>query len=110
MGFRHPLSPYARQALQVVGAHLAAARRARRMPLAELAERVGVSQPTMRKVERGDPSVAIGTVFETAFILGVDLLGADARSMPDVLARERDRLALLPARVRERKEPVDDDF
>lgn len=110
MAFRHPLSPYARQGLAAVGAHLAAARRERRMPLAELAERVGVSQPTIRKVERGDPSVAAGTIFETAFILGVDLLGADPRTMPTVLARERDRLALLPARVRERAETVDDDF
>ena len=37
----------------------------------EVAERVGVSVPTIRKVESGDPTVAIGTVFEVASLLGI---------------------------------------
>ena len=78
------------------------------MRASELAERVGVSPATIRKVERGDPSVALGTAFEVAAILGVWLWHDD----PDRRACERDylsaRLSLLPETVRQVK--IDDDF
>jgi transcriptional regulator with XRE-family HTH domain len=104
---------YSRQALdaaQVLGLEIARARRERRLPIAELAERAGVSRITVRAVENGTPTVAVGTVFELATILGIDLFGADRSQLPELLARGRDRLALLPARVREPSTPVDDDF
>jgi hypothetical protein len=69
-----------------------------------------VSLPTLRNVERGTPTVAIGVVFELATLLGVELFGVDPVALPDVVSRGQDRLALLPARVREPREPVDDDF
>jgi hypothetical protein len=54
---------------------------------------------TLRKVERGEPSVAIGIVFEVAVLLGIDLLGT-----PDEVhartGRVQESLALLPQRVR----------
>lgn len=77
--------------------------------MAELAERIGVSRPTMAKIERGDPSVAIGTVFEAAAVLGVPLFeGDETRSRHG--AHKRVEVALLPARARRRKVVVDDDF
>lgn len=76
----------------------------------DLAERAGVSVPTIRKVEKGDPTVAIGTVFEMATLLGVPLFGTDRSGMSDLVERGRDRLALLPTRVREADRPVHDDF
>jgi len=69
-----------------------------------------VSLPTLRNVERGTPTVAIGVVLELATLLGVELFGVDPVALPDVVSRSQDRLALLPARVRESREPVDDDF
>ena len=69
-----------------------------------------MSLPTLRNVERGTPTVAIGVVFELATLLGVELFGVDPVALPDVVSRSQDRLALLPARVRESREPVDDDF
>lgn len=84
------------------------ARRERRWTLAELAERVGVSVVTMRKVERGDPSVALGTAFEAAALVGVPLFHHDParRSVEGEVVQSR--LAVLPATVRPRH--VDDDF
>ena len=84
------------------------ARRERRWTLAELAERVGVSAVTMRKVERGDPSVALGTAFEAAALVGVPLFHQDSarRSVEGEVVLSR--LAVLPATVRSRR--VDDDF
>lgn len=98
------------QASRILGLEIARARRDRRWPIAELAERAGVSAPTVRAVEAGAPSVAIGTVFELATILGVELFGVERSRLPELLARGRERLALLPSRVRASPGPVEDDF
>lgn len=97
-------------AVRVLGLEIARARRARRMTAQELGERAGVSCITVRAAEAGRPTVAIGTVFELATLVGVQLFGVDAAGMRDLVDRGRDRLALLPARVRQPTAPVDDDF
>ncbi len=108
MGFSMPFRPETIEAAALLGSRVAMARRERRWTLAELAERVGVSVVTIRKVERGDPSVALGTAFEAASLLGVTLFHPD----PLLRSAEREvvqaRLAVLPAAVRSSK--VDDDF
>ena len=75
----------------------------------ELAERVGVSVPTMRKVERGDPSVGLGIAFEAARLTGVPLFDQDPSRLSLERARVEDRLAVLPRLVRKPAE-IDDDF
>ena len=103
-----PLSRSTVEAARLLGRRIALARRERRWTVAELAERVGCSATTMGKVERGDPSVALGTVFEAAALVGVALFTDDTAA----LARESElveaRLAVLPQRVR--RHHVDDDF
>ncbi|MXZ30793.1 MAG: helix-turn-helix transcriptional regulator [Acidimicrobiia bacterium] len=102
------LSPVAGEALRLLGDRVRLARRQRRWTVEALAERVGVSPTTIRKVERGDATVAIGTAFEAAALVGVALFHDDAarRALEgDALAA---RLALLPAVVRPLK--IDDDF
>jgi transcriptional regulator with XRE-family HTH domain len=106
----HAYSPQTLDATRVLGLQIAAARRARRWTEAELAARAGVSRPTLRSVEQGIPTVAIGTVFEMATLVGVQLFGADAEGLSAIADRERGRLALLPRRVRQTAEPVNDDF
>jgi len=97
-------------AAKVLGLELARARRERRWTAKELAERAGISLVTLRKVERGDPSVALGTFFDVAVLLGVPLFNVDRSELPALVARGQERLALLPARVREPVGPVRDDF
>lgn len=106
----HTYSPQTLDAARVLGLEIARARRERRWTLSELAERAGVSPLTLRNVERGAPTVAIGIVFELATVLGINLFGAAPAQLPELVARGRDRLALLPARVRQPSEPVNDDF
>lgn len=107
----HSFSPWAVETMRVLGLEIARARRAQRMSQTELAERAGISENTLRSVERGSPTVAVGIVFEVAGIVGLDLLGTTPNDLPDLVARSRDRLALLPSRVRRRpSEEVDDDF
>ena len=106
----HTYSTPALDAAKVLGLELARARRERRWTAQELAERAGISLVTLRKVERGDTTVAVGTVFEVAVLLGVPLFNVDRSELPALVARGRERLALVPARVREPVGPVRDDF
>ena len=103
-----PLHPVTIEAIRLLGDKVALSRRERRWTLADLAERVGVSTVTMRKVERGDPSVALGTAFEAAALVGVALFDEDParRGLEGEVVRSR--LAVLPATVRGAH--VDDDF
>ncbi len=77
--------------------------------MAELAERVGVSETTMLKVEHGDPGVRLGIAFEAAALTGVPLFDEDRSRRALEAARVDDRLAVLPQRVR-RPAEADDDF
>lgn len=86
-----------------------AGRLRRRWTVRELAERVGVSIPTIIKVERGDPSVAIGTVIEAAVLVGVPLFDADSKTRARYAAQQAAELALLPAAARPGP-VIDDDF
>lgn len=103
-------TPQTLDAAAVLGLEIARARRARRMTAVELAERAGVSRLTVHAAETGRPTVAIGTVFELATLVGVPLFGANGAGMRDLVDRGRDRLALMPSRVRQPTTPVDDDF
>jgi transcriptional regulator with XRE-family HTH domain len=90
----------AQGAITVLGLRIAIARRERRWTSAELAHRVHISLDTLRKIERGEPTVMIGSYFEVATLLGVELWEADADAVERYKHRFRDRLSLLPARVR----------
>lgn len=102
-------SAYALEAAQLLGERIWLARRQRRWPQAELAERAGITPPTLSKVERGNPSVGLGTAFELASLVGVTLFEEDHARLELELDRTRSRSALLPQRVRSGEE-VDDDF
>lgn len=110
MGSRPEWSKAASEAAQVLGLEVARARRDRRWTAAELAERAGITAVTLRKVERGDPTVALGTAFEVATLVGVHLFGVDRDALPDLILRGRSQLAVLPRSVREPRGPVHDDF
>lgn len=93
----------------MLGAAVRVGRRQRRWTVAELAERVGVTEATMLKVEGGDPGVGLGIALEAAALTGVPLFGEDRARRRLELRRLDDRLSLLPQKVRPPRE-VDDDF
>lgn len=107
MAARMP-TPKARDAARILGAQIAAARRRRRWTAARLAKQVNVSLPTLRKIERGDPTVAVGTMLDAAVAVGVPLFSSEIDRLADHL---EDRVALLPDRVTPiGDEGLDDDF
>lgn len=100
--------PLAREAARLLGSRIRLGRRERHWTLQALAERVGVTAVTMRKVERGDPSVRLGIAFEAAALTGVPLFDEEDVRRRLERARVDDRLALLPKRIHRPK--IDDDF
>lgn len=102
--------PATQAALTALGSQIAIARRQAGWTQVELAERLGVTPALVARIEKGSPGVAAGTLLEAAVVSGVHLFGAGPDQLAEVADRQRDRLALLPARVRTRTEPVSDDF
>jgi transcriptional regulator with XRE-family HTH domain len=101
--------PTVYEAAELLGAEIRHARLARRWTVRELAERAGISATTLQKVERGNPSVSLGTAFDTATLVGVPLFYTDGSRLADEAARLR-RPTLLPRAVRHRRRELDNDF
>jgi transcriptional regulator with XRE-family HTH domain len=101
--------PTVHEAAELLGTEIAQARLARRWTVRELAERAGVSPATLQKVERGNPSVALGTAFDVATLVGVPLFYDDASRLADEAARAR-RTTLLPRPVRHRRGELNNEF
>jgi transcriptional regulator with XRE-family HTH domain len=90
-------------ALRKLGRDLALARRKRGISTRDMAERLFVSRDTLWRLERGDPTVALGTLVTAAFVLQLherlanlaapgsdDLaLGLDERRLPQRIRRAR---------------------
>lgn len=106
----HAYLPQTLDAVRLLGLQTASARKRRRMTARELCERARIDEKTLRKIERGDPTVTIGTVFEVAGLVGVSLFAPDPTELPVIIRREEDRLALLPGRVVDVRNQVDNDF
>ena len=106
----HTHTPQALAAARVLGLEIARGRRLRKWTAEDLAERCGVSRLTLRRIERGDPTVALGTVFEAAVLTGVALFAPDPNELDAVEATARLHLALLPQRVRDADVPISDAF
>jgi len=97
-------------AAQLLGAQVRQARIQREWTVRELAERAGISAPTLLKVERGDPSVALGTAFDLAVLTGVPLFFEDRARLASEAPRAQERAALLARRVRPTGKQPDYDF
>lgn len=66
------LPPQTEAALSTLGAHLAVGRIRRRLSQRTWAQRMGVSVPTLARMESGDPSVAMGLYATALWLLGRD--------------------------------------
>ncbi|WP_440866473.1 helix-turn-helix domain-containing protein [Symbiopectobacterium purcellii] len=64
------LSAPAVRALKKLGTDLALARRRRHITQVSMAERLGISVATLRRLEKGDPRISMGTLAQSLLILG----------------------------------------
>ena len=99
-----------KEALALLGAQIKLARKSRSMTEKGLAERAGIARSTLQKIEKGDPNVEIGLVFEAAVIAGAPLFVPEANSLAPQIERVEDKLALLPRSIRKRRTEINDDF
>jgi transcriptional regulator with XRE-family HTH domain len=92
-----------RRALVEFGHDLALARRRRRYSQVSMAERVGISVATLRRLEKGDGTVAWGTVVRAMQVMG------ELTRITTLLDTGEDELGLalmdqqLPQRIRSKK-------
>ncbi len=99
------LSTGLRRSLSKFGHDLAVARRKRHLTVEMMAERTGLAKSTYARIEKGDPSVAMGAYAMALFVLGFgEVFGnlTDARRDEDGLLLDEER---LPKRVRVKKTP-----
>jgi len=82
------MPPAAVQALRSLGENLAIARNRRRESQRAWAKRLGISVPTLIRMERGDPGVGAGIYATALWLMG--RVGA----LPDLAAPAADRGAL----------------
>jgi transcriptional regulator with XRE-family HTH domain len=104
---------YSRQtehALALFGEHIRYARKLRSMTIAELAERLGISRTTVQNIEKGSAQVTIGSYFEAATLLGIELF--QSHTLPLNIQQEniQAKNALLPAHIHKKQIKIKDDF
>ena len=91
------LLPQAKRILIQFGENIKAARLRRKLSMEQIAERSGISRSTVWAVEKGSPSVSMGTYMQILFVLGLDkdllLVAAD-----DELGRKLQDAELLTKR------------
>ena len=88
------------RALRKLGHDIKDARRRRRLPMSIVTQRASISEPTLIRVERGDPKVAMGSYATVLFVLGMaDRLAdlVDPKNDPVGLQLEEEN---LPKRIR----------
>ena len=64
------MPPQTREHLRVLGTHLAIARKRRREPRAQWASRIGISIPTLMRMEAGDPRVSMAAYATALWLMG----------------------------------------
>ena len=103
-------SRYGREAVVVLGQRIRINRIERKISVAQLAERAGVSRDMMQRIEQGDPRCGIGFVFEAAAICGVPLFEEDRGRLSMRVTEQDEKLRLLPKSIRKTRTVVKDDF
>lgn len=103
-------SRYTVEALQLLSLLIKTTRVEKKITMQDLCERAGISRDLLSRIEKADPACSIGVVFEVAALLGIDLFESD---YSDLLIKNKlikEKLTLLPQRVKNTVIEVDDNF
>ncbi len=98
------LAPLAQRALKQLGTNISRARRRRRWSQVDLAEQIGASLSTVRRLEKGDAGIALRHLISVLFVMDEiqrvnELLVTSTDSIGLMLQDER-----LPKRVRQSRQ------
>ncbi len=103
-------SLYAQEAAVLMGEQIKLGRKQRQWSEKNLADRAGIARATLQKIENGEMSCSVGSVFELATLVGVKLFEPDNIPLSKHIEHTRDKVALLPQRIKAKKKAVRDDF
>ena len=102
-----PPLPAVARLLVEMGSNIRLARLRRKLTAELVAERAGISRPTLRSIERGESGVTLGSIANVLHCLGLEkdlrLLGLD-----DALGRRLQDAELEGARARVKRKRDDD--
>ena len=110
MAKQRTYSKYAQEAATLFAEQIKLGRKQRKWTEKNLADRAGISRATLQKIENGEMSCAIGLVFEVATLVGISLFEQDKFPLSKYIEQTRDKIALLPQRIKVKPKTVDDDF
>ena len=88
--------------MRALGLRLKVARLRRKIPTILFAERMGVSRDTLNRLEKGNPTIALGTYVRALRVLGLDG-DIDAVAQDDKLGRTLQDQNLLAKNSRSRQ-------
>jgi len=103
-------SEYAQEAAVLMGQLIKLGRKERRWSEQNLADRAGITRTTLQKIEKGEMSCAVGSVFELATLVSVQLFEQNDMPLAKHIEHTRDKIALLPKRIVQPNKAVRDDF
>jgi transcriptional regulator with XRE-family HTH domain len=96
------LLPRLLKILEELGENIKLARLRRQLSVEQVAERAGISRSTLWHIEKGAPTVSLGSYAQVLFILGLEKNLADIAA-DDVLGRKlQDAEILVKKRARKR--------
>ena len=85
--------------LAALGQRIRAARKALKVSAISAAEAAGMSRVTLHRIERGEPSVTIGSYLNVLAALGLDFAVVEPAAAVVAKKTARDRKGWIPARI-----------
>ena len=98
-----PMPLPVKRVLVKLGSDIKSARLRRRIPTTVMADRAFITRMTLGKVEKGDPSVALGTYATVLFILSLSNRLADLADVTHDEVGQQLQDEQLPKRIRSSK-------
>lgn len=99
----------AKEVIKSLGSQIKLARKRRQWTIAELAQKVGVTSPTIIALEKGVSTVSVGVLISALWTLGMESELVQISNLSD---QEGIKLmnARLPKKVKIKKRNLDNDF
>ncbi|CAH7136061.1 XRE family transcriptional regulator [Vibrio chagasii] len=107
---KHRYNKQAEVALDYFANLIQTARKEKPMSQEDLANRLNVSRSTVERMLKGDPTVKIGTYFEAAIILGIELFNMDSSRLEIAKRQSKKIESLLPVRIKSKQVVINNDF